>query len=207
MLRSRQHVARVVAVLVPLVVLLGVLAWQRAQQTNEITSRVNLADGVLRGSLPPNGVSLDRLPASAVDPELPRAGEAEQDTPSVVFVTCLQCRSADILGRFLSGLDGDLVQSGGTVHVITSAADSAAWAQEWRLQDEDRPPMEFHDAVGAPGRAAVQRMFGIATDGRVDSSGAAYLFDPRGTWRSTFFLGQLDERDIGWDLRRLAEVD
>jgi hypothetical protein len=65
--------------------------------------------------------------------------------------------------------------------------------------------VELHAARDAKTADELRELFGIAPRGDAQESGISFLYDTRGRWRSTFFIGQLDREDIAHDLRVLAD--
>lgn len=201
---KRERIRRLVTRLVLLDVVLlavGLVAWLALRGDGNEGNAVNPG---LRGSKPPAGQVFPNL--AAIDGIEP-VGTADFPTRSalrgratMLVATCVECRSGDIVGGFLSRLGEDDVPSGARVLVLGWDGDVAAWA--------GRHGLVAHELYrAAPGDATnkVRRSLGIGPVDGAEESGIAFIYDTEGRWRSSFYLGQLDRADIRHDLEELAD--
>lgn len=155
-------------------------------------ARENAANPGLRGSLPPAGAVVAPLDQVAgIQPTVPPPATLG---PAAIVATCLDCRSGDVIGGFLGRLPLEDVPEGARIVVVGWGGDARAWRAEWSVPRQ----IGIHVARSAPAAAALRRRLGVG------ESGMILLLDERGTWRSTFHLGQIDRDDMLHDLRRLA---
>lgn len=193
--RTRRLVTRLL-VLDALLVLGAVAIWLSLGRGDEKANVVN--DG-LRGSKPPAGQLMPDLSGiAAIDPDVP-SPRAMQGTAVALVVTCIGCRSGDIIGGYLGRLEDDDVPDGAELRVVAWDGDAAAWRAKWKIDQRIR----IH-AVPQARVDQVRATFGIGPVAGAEESGIVYLYDPRRRWRSTFFIGQLDREDIRHDLEALA---
>lgn len=187
-------------VLVDLVVLIiAVAVWLAIRGDDE---RENVVNDGLRGSRPPQGQTWPGLATvSGIDPPMP-ALSSVVGRPTVLIATCVECRSADVIGGFLSRMRADDLSEDARLVILAWGGDVQAWSKQWKL-DEER--YELHAAATPGATNSVQRTIGIARVDGAEESGAAFVYDATGRWRSTFFLGQLDRDDIAHDLAALED--
>lgn len=197
--RPRTIVRRAVKVLLLVDAALLVVAlvlWVQIRRGDEAGNVVNAG---LRGSRPPAGQTLPDLSRlEGVRPSVPAPAQLEGRAVALV-ATCLQCRSGDIIGGFLGRLRPADIPAGAQVRVV-GWGDAEAWRTKWAVPGE----FTVHEVPVASTERA-RRAFGIGPVDGAEESGVAYLHDPRGRWRSSFFLGQLDRDDMLHDLEALAE--
>jgi hypothetical protein len=180
---------------VVLVAALGVWMLIRSDDAEE-----NVLNEGLRGSRPPAGQTLP--PLDEVAGLLPTVSDSKLRGDAVQLVaTCLDCTSGEIIGGYLGRLGTADVPEGARVVLVGWDGDLADWQRRWRV---DGDLVELHAARDAATASELRELFGIAPRGDAEESGIAYLYDTRGRWRSTYFLGQLDREDITHDLRVLA---
>lgn len=187
-------------VLVDLVVVLAVVAiWLLAVRGD---SQENVANPGLRGSKPPAGQTWPKLASvDGITPPFPSRADVD-GAATVLVATCVDCRSGDIIGGFLGRIAPDALPRDARIVVLTWSGDPSAWAKQWNL---DPSRLELH-AVAAGDDAALARVrtaVGIAPVQGAEESGIAFVYDPAGIWRSTFFIGQLKVDDIAHDLSEL----
>ncbi len=185
-------------VLVDLVIVgAAIVLWMMVREDE----RANAVNDGLRGSRPPAGQSWpDLANVAGIDPAFP-TGDDVTGQPTMLVATCATCRSGDVIGGFLGRLGDDALPPDARVVVLTWGGDQTAWATRWKLDALSR--LELHEVAGAESVARVRRTLGIAPVDGAEESGIAFLYDPRGRWRSTFFVGQLDREDVAHDLERL----
>ncbi len=179
-------------------ILLAAAVWLLTREDE----RANAVNDGLRGSTPPAGQvwpALDEL--DGISPAFPSL-EAVRGGASMLVATCADCRSGDIIGGFIGRLGPDTLPDDARVVVLTWGGDQEAWADEWHVDPEQ---VELHEATTPAAVARVRRELGIAPVGDAEESGITFLHDTRGRWRSTYYVGQLDARDIAHDLERLGE--
>lgn len=151
----------------------------------------------LQGSRPPAGQLMpDLSKVDGLDPPMP-APKQLRGRAVLIVATCLDCRSGDVMGGFLSRLDTDEVADRVALHVIGWEGDRRSWNREYPLDKR----LRLHTASNAAEASAVARKL------RVGESGIAYLYDRRGHWATTYHLGQLDADDIAHDLNLLETTD
>ena len=200
--REPSRLRRIVVVLiaVDLVVVFAVLGIWLAMGGQDADDRNVLNEG-LRGSRPPAGETFPKLDAIAgIQPPMPPAAKLRGDAIQLV-ATCLDCRSGEIIGGYLGRLTRADIPDGARVLLVGWDGDLDAWKRSWNV-DEDL--VELHAAADARTATALRTRFGIDRRGDAEESGITYLFDPRGRWRASYFIGQLDRGDITADLRTLA---
>jgi hypothetical protein len=162
----------------------------------------NVVNEGLRGSRPPAGQQLPDLASMAgVRPAVPAPAELHGDAVQLV-ATCLECPSGDIIGGYLGRLTREDVPDGARVLLVGWEGDLAAWSERWHV---DSRLVELHAASSAAATEALRERFGIERRGDAAESGITFLYDPRGRWRATYFIGQLDREDITHDLGVLAD--
>ena len=195
----RRLVKLLVAVDIVLLVA-GLSIWLALRGEDE---RANVANEGLRGSKPPDGQVWPGDLATVVDlqPQFPVRGDVA-GAPTALFSTCIDCRSGDVFGGFLGRIqDGDLPDDA-QAYLLVWDGDPAAWAREFGI-DTDR--FQLLHASTEFAASSVKDRLGIGTVNGEEESGFAYLYDPRGTWRSTFAIGQLHVEDIAHDLDALDD--
>lgn len=196
----RRIVPRIVKVmlLVDLVAVLAALAiWFGVRDDGE----ENVVNDGLRGSKPPSGQRMpDLREARGLEPAA-EAPAAYRGTPVVLFATCMDCRSGDVFGGYLGRLGAKDLPDGARAVVVAWNGDVEAWRREWGIDDER---LEVHVAPGEQDAAVLRTRLGIGGRAGNEESGIAFLYDPSGRWRATYFLGQLDREDIRHDLEELA---
>lgn len=200
-LRSRPGVRRLVRllVIVDVLLLVAVLALWLVLRSGA-DERANVLNEGLRGSLPPAGQQLPPLGDIAeIQPAFPAAAQL-QGSSSMLVGTCIDCRSGDMIGGFLGRLGEDTLPEDSPVHVVTWEGDPAAWREKWHLPDD----VTVHHAQTPAAVERVRELLGVAPVAGAEESGITYLYDASGTWRSTYFIGQLHPDDIAHDLRVLA---
>lgn len=164
--------------------------------------RANAVNEGLRGSRPPAGQAWPELSdVAGIEPAMPTLRDV-LGQPTVLVATCTSCRSGDVIGGFLGRLGVEALPDEARVVVLTWGADQASWIDRWQVDDER---FELHHASGEPAIARVRRELGIAPVGGAEESGVAFVHDPNGRWRSSFFIGQLDREDLAHDLAELAD--
>lgn len=181
------------------VLILAAALWLALRDSDERENAVN--DG-LRGSLPPQGQMWpDLSEAEGIKPPFPTQDQV-QGRSTVLVATCVECQSADIIGGFLSRLRAGDLPDDSRVVVMGWGGDVSAWATRWQL---DTTRLQIHAAQSAAATSAVRRTIGIAPVDGGQESGAAFVYDARGRWRSTYFIGQLHREDIAHDLAALRD--
>lgn len=183
---SRRRLVKLLVVLdlIAVAAVLGVLALRGDE--------IGTGDG-LRGSVPPadqHWPDLARI--NGIMAPVPTRREVA-GRPAMLVVTCLRCRSGDILGGFLARIAPG-VSDDASIVVAGWGGDAAEWRRRWRL------PRSVGIHVAAPGAAPAElrRVTGVG------DSGSVFLHDPQGRWRTTHHLGQLDAEDVDRDLAVLA---
>jgi hypothetical protein len=198
--RRRLGVRRAVILLVLLdavVLLAAATIWLAMRDDQE---RENAVNEGLRGSRPPQGQSFPDLSTiPGIRPAMPNP-TALRGRPIVLVATCVECRSGDVIGGFLSRLQPDDLPGESQIVVLAWGGDVDAWKRQWQL-DPDR--LELHAVATPTATSDVQQAVGIARVQGAEESGAAFVYDTSGRWRSTYFLGQLDREDIAHDLIEL----
>ena len=164
-------------------------------------AKENVLNDGLRGSRPPAGQHMPPLnDVKSITPPVPRQQEFEGSAVQLI-ATCLDCTSGEIIGGYLGRLTRDDIPAGARVLVVGWDGDVEAWQRRWRVDDE---LVDVH-VTNHPGMTRFLReLFGIAPRGGAEESGITFLYDTRGRWRSTYFLGQLDREDVAHDLRVLS---
>lgn len=165
-------------------------------------SSENAVNPGLRGSKPPAGQTWPALASTdGLTPPFPTRRDVA-GSATMLVATCIDCRSGDIIGGFLGRMAADALPRDARVVVLGWNGNVQSWATQWNI---DATRFELHavepddDAALAQVRAAV----GIAPVQDAEESGIAFLYDPKGSWRSTFFIGQLKVDDIAHDLSEL----
>jgi hypothetical protein len=163
----------------------------------------NVVNPGLRGSRPPAGQHMPDLSSvDGIEPGAP-APATLRGSAVMLVATCMECRSGDVIGGFLGRLTPDDLPGDARVVVFVWGGDEGAWLRQSRIGVGDVKPTILH--VQAPAALArVRSTFGIGSVGGAEESGITFLYDTKGRWRSTYFLGQLDRDDIAHDLRVLG---
>lgn len=200
-MRTRAQVRRIVKVLVlvDLVVILAAVGiWMLLRDDPD----ANVVNDGLRGSRPPGGQVWPELAAvEGIEPAFPTRQEIK-GSPVVLVATCVDCRSGDVIGGFLGRMSADAVPDGARLVVLTWGGDQARWAKQWNL-DADRIDLHAVTPSDAAALATVRRTVGIGPVQGGEESGITFVHDPEGSWRSTFFVGQLSVDDLAHDLKAL----
>lgn len=189
-------------VAVDLVILLAVVAvWLVARSGDD---RANAVNAGLRGSLPPAGQSWPDELASidSITPPMPRASNLAGH-PAVLLVTCIECRSGDIMGGFLGRIQPSDLPADAPVHVLTFDGDQAAWQQRYSVRDDDQ--VVLHHASTAAAADRIRARLGIGSIDGAEESGVTFVYDPDGTWRASYSIGQLNLDDLAHDLDALGD--
>ncbi|MCW2956741.1 MAG: hypothetical protein JWO69_1610 [Thermoleophilia bacterium] len=178
-------------VVVDVVLLVVILAIWLAMRDDD---RENVVNDGLRGSLPPAGeVFPDVASVGGIRPKFP-TGAQLAGTPVVLVATCVDCRSGDIIGGFLSRLGAEELPDTARVLVVGWNGDVGAWRRTWKIPRS----IEVHGATNVEATARVRSLL------RTGESGNAFLHDTRGIWRASYALGQLDVDDVLHDLDELG---
>ena len=149
--------------------------------------------GRLQGSHPPQGQRMEDLSRLAgITPAFPAPHEL-RGSPVAVIGTCLECRSGDIIGGFLSRIGNDIPQ-GSRVVVLGWDGSIEQFRKQYPMGDR----IDLYQANAAAGAAARKQL-------HIGESGIAYLYDSKGVWRTTWHLGQLDRTGFLDDLASLSE--
>lgn len=188
-------------VAVDVLVLLAILAIWLPGRNEEDPGQGNVLNEGLRGSRPPAGETFPDLTSiEGIRPAMPGPEDLRGRAVQLV-ATCLDCASGDILGGYLGRMTSRDVPDDARVLLLGWDGDLASWQRRWNVDGE---LVELHAAADAKTAAALRARFGIGRRGVAQESGITYLFDTRGRWRATYFLGQLDRGDITADLGTLS---
>ncbi len=194
----RRWVKLLVAVDVVLLVV-GVALWLALRGGDERENAVNQG---LRGSTPPAGQVWpgDLATLTDIEPAFPVRGDVA-GAPAMLVSTCIDCRSGDVIGSFLGRIEpGDLPDEARAL-VLVWDGDPAAWSKRYAIDAERFELLHARTPFAVEG---IRTRLGIGSVTGEEPSGAAFLYDPKGYWRSTFALGQLDRDDVAHDLRELG---
>lgn len=193
----------VVIDVVVLAVVLGV--WLALRASGGSDERGNVVNAGLRGSRPPAGQRMPDLSGiEGIAPPVP-SPRALRGSSVALVGTCMTCRSGDVYGGYLGRLEESDRPDGSRIVVIGWDGDAEVWRDSWRIAKDGGPAgIELHVATTEAAADEVRRALGVGARAGSEESGVVYLYDSRGRWRSTFFLGQLNRDDIRYDLEQLA---
>lgn len=176
----------------------ALVVWSAVRPDDD--AKENVFNQGLRGSKPPAGETIPKL--DGVGGLHPPVGTASLRGDAIQLVaTCLDCRSGEIIGGYLGRLTVSDIPDGARVVLVGWSGDVRAWRKRWHV---DEKLVELHAATAEEAAAELRALFGIAPRGGAQESGITFLYDTRGRWRSTYFIGQLDREDIEHDLRVLS---
>ncbi len=169
---------------------------------SENDDRGNVVNRGLRGSLPPQGQTWpsELANVNGIRPGFPNRSAVE-GAAAMLVATCIECRSGEVIGGFLGRLRADDLPDDARVVVLTWDGDPRAWRREWGV---DGAAAEWHQATTAKATDAIRDRLGIGSIDGADESGVTLLFDPRGRWRASYSIGQLNRDDIAHDLKSLG---
>ncbi len=148
------------------------------------------------GSIPARSLRLpgDRLAASDhISPRFPSPDELH-GSPMALVVTCLSCRSGDVLGGFLGRMGVNDVPSGIDLRVVAIDGDPAVWRRTWGVPNR----WKVHVAKGRDGVQLVRQAL------RTGESGQLQIYDSNLRWRASWHLGQLNIDGVRHDLSLAA---
>lgn len=142
-----------------------------------------------RGSKPPSGQKmphLEELPG--VPPRSELVGKR-----TLVVGTCMDCASGDILGSAVARLfERDFPEDAQLV-MITWQGNLDEFRNEWRIPNT----VQIYAMPDEQSRVKAQEML------RIGESGYSYLFDSKGTWRSSYPAQLLLPADVLHDLKQI----
>lgn len=193
-------------VLVDIVVVVAAVGvWLLARDGDD---RANVVNEGLRGSLPPQGQVLpDLSDIAGIEPPFPTRDELAGRVVQLTS-TCMECRSGDIVGGYLGRLVADDVPDDAQLRVIAWDGDAREWMRRSGVNKPDSAlALPVHVATTPAAAAELRRVLGIGERNGSEESGITFLYDTRGRWRSTYFVGQLNRDDVRHDLEQLADDD
>ena len=153
-------------------------------------------DRSYHGSIPSTSLTFPATELAGRSDLVPRFPSRRQKSPRpiVIVVTCLDCRSGDVIGGFLGRMTVAGIDDRIDLRVIAIGGNARAWQREWKVPAR----WIIHRAPAGSGSQLAASLL------RVGESGQLQLYDARGHWKSTWHLGQLDITGVRHDLDVLA---
>ncbi len=145
----------------------------------------------LRGSKPPTGQTLPDLRAVNLEPPVLNSNT---ERPTLMFVSCLQCPSGEVIGSFLWQVGVERLRRNGNLMVVGWGGSPEKWKRQHRLPAN----LEIHMTSSQSDQFSLRKATGVG------ESGVAFLGDSSGNWVSTFHLGQLVVADVLHDLKAVG---